>query len=91
MENGIAQTSPTPVRAPARSREQWQALHDTWQSSALTQREFCDTQGIRNKTFRRWCRRFRKDAASVQTEAAPPGWNIERALGPDVVLRIRRS
>ncbi len=72
MENGIAQTSPTPVRTPARSREQWQALHDTWQSSALTQREFCDTQGVRYKTFRRWCRRFRKDAAPV----TPPFVNL---------------
>ena len=66
MENGIAQTSPTPVRAPARSREQCQALHDTWQSSALTQGKFCDTQGVRYKTFQRWCRRFRKNRRRMQ-------------------------
>ncbi len=103
MENGISQSPPTPQRAPVRSRDQWRDIYDTWQSSELTRRDFCDTQGLRYSTFRRWCQRFRKDTGS-HTAAAPvtppfvnlgpaaqPHWEIELTLGPDVVLRMRRS
>ena len=67
MENGIAQASrPAGKRAPSRSRAEWQEIYNTWQSSGQTQREFCDTQGLRHRTFEKWSRRFRK------ADGAPP-------------------
>jgi hypothetical protein len=39
----------------------WRAHHEAWQQSALNQREYCETQGIRLKAFGNWRARFKAE------------------------------
>lgn len=57
-----------------RSRAQWQALIEQFSTSGLSQAQFCEQQGLMEKTFHNWRLRVNREARSsafvpVATEA----------------------
>ena len=87
-------------------RERWQELLTEQAESGLSQRAFCEREGLRPATFAQWKRRVREGAESPSggksQEAswlelssagsrAPAGdWEIELDLGNGMRLRLRR-
>ena len=43
---------------PKDKRSQWQEHMERWQSSGLTQAEYCDRNGVKLSTFRYWRKRL---------------------------------
>jgi hypothetical protein len=78
-----------------RGREGWRALVAAWQSSGLSQSEFCRRRGVALKAFGRWKRRYagldageRKDGSGassrfieVRGASVPPGGSRAYRLG----------
>jgi hypothetical protein len=93
------------TRQPRRSREEWARLISEQAESGLSQRAFCRSRHLSVSTFGNAKRRARaatRDrAAGVAGEFVPvtfdtgasqsaaERWDIELALGSEVVLRIR--
>lgn len=85
-----------------RSREQWQELVNQFEQSGLSQRAFCDTNGINYDRLGFWNRRFRKLATASDLFIELPrdvtaelpsstAWDVELDLGNGTVLRLRKS
>ncbi len=82
------------------SRDDWMQLMDDYETSGLTQREFCECQQLAYSTFCYWRKRLSSD--SVCAEPAEPlvelpvlqvreqtDWRLELDLGQGVVLRLK--
>jgi len=85
-----------------RSREQWQELVNQFEQSGLSQRAFCDTNGIKYDRLGFWRRRFRKLATAsdlfielprdiTSERPSSAAWDVELDLGNGTVLRLRKS
>ncbi len=89
-----------------RSKAQWLALFEAQADSDLSVEHFCDVRGLSVAAFRHAQTRYNERAATSMlaalqreefVELALPapvhtgGWDIELALGADVVLRLRRA
>ena len=81
-----------------RSAAQWSRLIAEQSGSGLSQRRFCEDRGLSYSTFSVWRRRVasgegEEAAGFVEVTVEPPrrepDWDVELALGNDVVLRIR--
>ena len=91
-----------PKRNKRRTPSQWQALFAEQSSSGLSVQAFCKVHGIGVSTFSRWKSRLVSEPHLVEQtkhfiELSPPSistetsWDVELALGSDIVLRIARS
>ena len=92
-------------RRPRRTREEWAALISEQAESGLSQRAFCESRDLSISTFSNAKRRARTAPGDDEaqragefvpvivdaetTQATARRWDIELALGPRVVLRIR--
>ena len=93
----------TETRKPSRVRRspgEWQQLVEGWQNSGLSQKAWCQREGIALSTFCRWRERLSKDAMSeadfVELSVPAPvsthsSWQVELELGSGVVLRLARD
>ena len=62
-----------------RSPDQWQALLDQYESSDLSQRDFCQQAGVSYGTFYRWRRRLLCDRPHAETAGDGPELFVELA------------
>lgn len=81
----------------------WQRIISEHQASGLSQRAFCEAQGIGLSTLQRWRQALKHSGSraparvaapfiALQREAvAPSGWALELELGGGVTLRLRRA
>ena len=90
--------------SPRKTREEWQRLVADSEQSKLPAVTFCEQQGVSYQSFMKWRSTFRSEASQTKTPfleitpesgASSPadcsqGWDIELALGGNVVLRIRQ-
>ena len=95
----------TPHRYVRRSAAPWQALLEAYERSGLSQRTFCQQQGLALSSFVRWRRQLAGNAAApvgaqdlfvelASSVAAghgqQPAWDVELQLAEGMVLRLRR-
>mgnify|MGYP006446476763 CR=1 FL=1 len=89
-----------------RGRDEWQRLLTSQATSGLSQKAFCQREGLAQSTFQYWKRRLGHQSASCDdtegpTSAAsvidlgtledrPAGWEVEIVLGDGVSLTLRR-
>ena len=85
-----------------RGEAQWQAILSAFAGSGLSQKAFCEREGLAVSTFQYWKRRLAKADAQASSESAPAvidlgaledrpaGWEVEIALGDGVSLTLRR-
>ncbi|MDZ7787030.1 MAG: IS66 family insertion sequence element accessory protein TnpB [Halofilum sp. (in: g-proteobacteria)] len=85
-----------------RNESQWRAILSAFAGSGLSQKAFCQREGLAPSTFQYWKRRLAKDDAEPASEAGPAvidlgaleerpaGWEVEIALGDGVSLTLRR-
>jgi transposase-like protein len=84
-----------------RSREQWQQLVDQCEQSGLTQKAFCEQNGIKYDRLAFWKRKLRKRAEGSEFFIEMPreitgdlpsktAWEVELDLGNGTILRLRR-
>ena len=87
-------------------RDRWQQLLAEQAKSGLSQRAFCEREGLRVATFANWKRRLSSGAESVGnlgkgevswleltpavSRAPADNWDIELDLGNGMCLRLRR-
>jgi hypothetical protein len=86
-------------RRPHRSAEQWRAIVDRYESSDLSQADFCRRERVSLTSFCRWRRRFLAEddqAGFVElVPASPPAtasagdWTLEIDLPGGGSLRLR--
>ena len=90
-----------------RSRSQWKSLLDDFHHSGLTKVAFCKQRGVATSSLNRWQKILIQESGgdfidvteplSVIPATPPsiqeddPGWQVELALGNDIVLRIRTA
>ena len=87
-----------------RDRADWLALFEAQARSGLSQQKFCKRQGVSASAFYNAKSRYRPKALALSdssvsefvavelpAQCATTGWDVELALGDDVVLRIRKS
>ena len=89
---------------PRRSRSQWQALIDEFDSVQCSAKQFCDQRDIAYSSFLKWKQRLHAPAVGHKapeaafidlgalTSAQPDSnrWQIELILGEGIVLRLER-
>lgn len=85
-----------------RGETEWRAILATFAGSGLSQKRFCEREGLAVSTFQYWKRRLAKDDAVPSSESGPAvidlgalddrpaGWEVEIALGDGVSLTLRR-
>lgn len=87
-----------------RSASEWHAIVAAYADSGMSQKAFCQREGLALSTFQYWKRRLRADEvhsapASESSPAVidlgalddrPAGWEVEIALGDGVSLTLRR-
>ena len=85
-----------------RGESQWRAILSAFAGSGLSQKAFCQREGLAPSTFQYWKRRLANDDAAPSSEAEaavidlgalddrPAGWAVEIALGEGVSLTLRR-
>ena len=85
-----------------RGASQWRAILSAFAGSGLSQKAFCEREGLALSTFSYWKRRLANDDAAPSSEAEaavidlgalddrPEGWAVEIALGDGVSLTLRR-
>lgn len=83
-----------------RGETEWRAILSTFAGSGLSQKRFCEREGLAVSTFQYWKRRLAKDDAASESGPAvielgalddrPAGWEVEIALGEGVSLTLRR-
>jgi hypothetical protein len=84
------------------ARERWQRCLTRQVASGLSQKAFCEREGLNASEFSRWKRRLRGETPAESgpaswLELAPPrsealgSWDIELDLGNGVCLRLRQS
>ena len=86
-----------------RSREQWLDVLSRQVDSGLSQKAFCEREGITPSAFYQAKSRFRSMdsvvaveepafvGVSVEPMEEPAHWDVELCLSEGVVLRVRRS
>lgn len=83
-----------------RGDREWRAILSAFAGSGLSQKRFCEREGLAVSTFQYWKRRLAKDDAASESGPAvielgalddrPAGWEVEIALGEGVSLTLRR-
>lgn len=87
-----------------RSASQWHAIVSAFNDSGLSQKAFCQREGLALSTFQYWKRRLRAEEAHAAPASGsspavidlgalddrPAGWEVEIALGDGVSLTLRR-
>jgi hypothetical protein len=85
-----------------RSRGEWQSLIEGAERGPLSVTAYCAAQGVSTASFYRWRKRLAGEVElpaeflelgelQAQPRAArSDGWELERALGDGLVLRLRR-
>lgn len=97
----------TPTRKPRKTRAEWQKLVNDFATAGLSVTEFCKSREVSYPSFSKWRvalqERPKKRPASspdfLELSAPSPATNvrfpdhyeIELALGDQVILRIRRA
>ena len=100
-----SQPQPKPAKRTMRSRRQWKALLEEFNTSGLSKTAFCKKHRISTSSLYRWQQLFSQDAGGSDfidvteplsvTPAAQPvherddNWQVELALGAGSVLRLR--
>lgn len=81
-----------------RTAAQWQTVVAAQQDSGLSQREYCEREGISLSSFSHWRRKLNgKRVAQAQfvelsgEARTDRDWQVELTLGERVVLRIRHN
>ena len=85
-----------------RSRSQWKSLLDDFHRSGLTKVAFCKQRGVATSSLNRWQQIFAQESggdfidvteplsvAPSNTHEADLAWQVELALGNNIVLRMR--
>ena len=79
-----------------RTRDDWHRLVKRFETSGLSQKEFCHHEAINENTFRLWRSRTRSAAPArvpfmevVPVPAPASSWAIELELPSGVKLRLR--
>jgi len=92
----------TTSRRIRRSEADWRAILSAFAASGLSQKAFCEREGLAVSTLQYWKRRLAKDAGEVEPQAGasvidlgaleqgPAGWEVEIALGDGVSVTLRR-
>ena len=77
-----------------REKSEWLALFSRQESSGLSQKDFCEREGISLSTYNKWRMRLidsgEPGAGFVELKPEASSWDIELDLGAGVVLRLRR-
>lgn len=84
-----------------RGESEWRAILSAFAGSGLSQKAFCEREGLAVSTFQYWKRRLAKDEAAAPDSGPavidlgalddrPAGWEVEIALGDGVSLTLRR-
>jgi len=93
----MSQTSASKLRL---SRTDWERLMAEYESSTLTQREFCERHELAYSSFGYWRKRLRQSMSTTaqreplfELSAFPMGggheWRVELDLGQGVTLRLK--
>lgn len=76
-----------------RNRDQWRRLVEGWESSDLTQAQFCRKKGISVASLQRWKRLLADTAEAGDEQAVPPAFlpvrlveRNERTAGVDLTV-----
>jgi len=85
-----------------RGESQWRDILAAFAASGLSQKAFCEREGLAPSTFGYWKRRLASDDAQAASASGPAvidlgalderpaGWEVEIALGDGVSLTLRR-
>jgi hypothetical protein len=99
-----SQPQPKPAKRVKRSRSQWKALLEEFNTGGLTKTAFCKKYRIATSSLYRWQQLLFQDAGEpgfidvtepLSITPVPPVqerdniWHIELALGASIVLRLR--
>lgn len=90
--------------SPRKTKEEWRRLIASAEQSSLPAITYCEQQGLSYQSFMKWRSTFKSEENqskkqfleitpnNIASSSAPhsQGWDIELALGGDVVLRIRQ-
>ena len=84
-------------RGPRRDEKQWIEIFRGFESSGLSEREFCRREGLALSSFQRWRRRLGSVASAefvefvptVQSSTASSGWSVDVSLPNGVCLRFQ--
>jgi transposase-like protein len=90
------------TRRVRRSAAQWSQLVQAYFQSGVTQRAFCESNGLAPSSFYKALSRYRSAgstiastvdapfaAVSLDGAVASPGWEVEIELSPSVFIRMR--
>jgi hypothetical protein len=79
-----------------RSREEWRAIVEKFETSGLSTREFCRQEGVGAESLRRWRKRLAASAAANFVDVLPAtvvagrsGWELDLELPGGWRLRVR--
>lgn len=79
-----------------RSREEWRAIVEKFETSGLSTREFCRREGVGAESLRRWRNRLAASAAANFIDVLPAsvvaghsGWELDLELPGGGRLRLR--
>lgn len=99
----MSQTLVATQRRIHRDAVAWRQIIAEQQASGLSQRTYCEAQGLGLSTFQRWRQALKQSGSraparvaspfiALEREAvAPSGWALEFELGGGVTLRLRRT
>jgi hypothetical protein len=87
-----------------KTREEWKHLVADAEQSSIPAVTYCEQQGLSYQSFMKWRSTFRSEENQSKKqfleitpnkiksspEPCSQGWDVELALGGDIVLRIRR-
>lgn len=86
-----------------RGEAQWRSILSAFADSGLSQKAFCEREGLALSTFGYWKRKLQSGGAAASSPDAgpavidlgmlddrPAGWEVEIALGEGVSLTLRR-
>jgi hypothetical protein len=71
---------------PEAKRRHWQAHIDQWQSSGLTQKEYCRRNGFKWSTFHYWRKRLQDTDKAVTLVQVPVRDSLSRHLSKELTL-----
>ena len=103
--NSPSRPQPKPAKRIMRSRSQWKALLEAFNTGELTKAAFCKKHRIATSSLYRWQQILSQGTVDTDfiditeplsiTPAPPPvhecdnNWQVELALGAGIVLRLR--
>ena len=85
-----------------RGEAQWRSILSAFAASGLSQKAFCEREGLALSTFGYWKRKLQSERVAPSPNAGPAvidlgmlddrpaGWEVEIALGEGVSLTLRR-